>query len=145
MNVKSQKGFTLIELMIVIAIIGILAAVAVPQYSQYTKRSKFSEVIVQTASAKNTVNLCYQEENDISVCNGTGLATDYPGMYRNVPSPGLGYMESLTIAGGTITATGNVELDGATYILTPQVSPNEIIWEINAASTCIADGLCRDL
>ena len=52
---QAQKGFTLIELMIVIAIIGILAAVAVPQYSQYTKRAKFADVIAQTSPFKTAV------------------------------------------------------------------------------------------
>ena len=62
--VKVQKGFTLIELMIVIAIIGILAAVAVPQYGQYTKRAKFvGEVVNQAAPYKAAVSLCIQDLN----------------------------------------------------------------------------------
>ena len=70
--VKVQKGFTLIELMIVIAIIGILAAVAVPQYSQYTKRARYSEVKMSVSPIKGAVELCYQRNAGSADCNTVG-------------------------------------------------------------------------
>ena len=102
---QTQKGFTLIELMIVIAIIGILAAVAVPQYGQYTMRAKFSEVISQTSAAKTAVTLCFQEEGALGNCNGAQAAGDYRGIPAafNVPQ---GNVQSLSTAAGEITVVG---------------------------------------
>ncbi len=69
-----QKGFTLIELMIVIAIIGILAAIAVPQYAQYTRRAEFSEIKMAVSPIKTAVDVCYQRNNGHSDCNSAAAA-----------------------------------------------------------------------
>ena len=66
---KLNKGFTLIELMIVVAIIGILAAIAVPAYQNYLKRAKFAEVILSLAPAKTAIEVCYQIESSLDSCN----------------------------------------------------------------------------
>ena len=144
--VKTQKGFTLIELMIVIAIIGILAAVAVPQYGQYTKRAKFSEVVTQTAAAKTAVTLCFQEEGALNTCNGAGAAGDYAGIPPDIASPNNGQLlDSMMTAGGTINAIGHLqELNGETYDLipTPNANNTQLSWEVQGS--CVAANLCKD-
>ena len=142
---QTQKGFTLIELMIVIAIIGILAAVAVPQYGQYTKRAKFSEVVTQTAAVKTAVNLCFQEEGGLGTCNGTAAAGDYAGIPANITAPGVGLVNSLTTSQGVITASGHsAELNSETYILTPNPDANNTRLTWGVTGTCIAENLCKD-
>lgn len=141
--VKTQKGFTLIELMIVIAIIGILAAVAVPQYGQYTKRAKFSEVVTATAAAKTAVNLCYQEENVLTNCNGAGGTDDYPGIPDDF-STASGVIASMGTALGVITATGTTEVDAKTYVLTPSnggTAGAALAWTVSG--TCLAANMCK--
>ena len=139
---QTQKGFTLIELMIVIAIIGILAAVAVPQYGQYTKRAKFADVIGQTAPYKAAVSLCIQDLNAEAGCSAD----------TNAIPPAIaadrGSLATLTVVDGTITATGTAVVDGNTYILDPTYTPatNELVWEVAANSTCGDAGvnLCKE-
>ena len=140
MKRSMQKGFTLIELMIVVAIIGILAAVALPAYQQYTKKAKFSEVILATASAKVAVELCAQDQAALTACtNGSnGVPADI--------STAVGYTASVATSGGTITATAisTKGLNGETYIMSPTLtSAGAVNWTTGASSSCLAANLCK--
>ena len=140
MKRSMQKGFTLIELMIVVAIIGILAAVALPAYQDYTIKAKFTEVIIGTAAAKTAVELCAQDQGGLANCNsGTfGIPASF--------STGTGRLKGLAVAAGKITATANGStaspfdgLTGQTYILNAnQADANsQVTWALDAASTCL--------
>lgn len=140
---QAQKGFTLIELMIVIAIIGILAAVAVPQYGQYTKRAKFGEVVSLAAAYKQPISECAADKNanPIADCaGGTGIVPPNSGARGNVVS--------ITVdADGTINALGSAEVDDATYILAPTYdeASGVVEWAVDGTSTCLTNQtvLCR--
>lgn len=152
--VKVQKGFTLIELMIVIAIIGILAAVAVPQYSQYTKRAKYSEVKLAVSPIKSALELCYQRNAGDQNCdilnsaNVTSPVTD--NMLLRAASAAL--VDTVAISGASppsIIATPNVDegfLATDTYTTTAVVAvivnENTITdWEEQNSGGC-ANGYC---
>src|SRR5579862_7160030 len=98
-----QKGFTLIELMIVVAIIGILAAVALPAYQDYTVRAKVSELILAASSARTGISEKFQTDNNSSSM-GTGITINVVGKieYANVADDG-----SIIVTGNTqATSTG---------------------------------------
>ncbi|WP_441254942.1 type IVa pilus major pilin TapA [Aeromonas sp. A600620] len=147
-EMKKQSGFTLIELMIVVAIVAILAAIALPAYQTYTKKAKFSEVIAATGPFKTAIEICAQAQglpagNDLTGCDSAGT--------NGIPSDisaAEGTVGSVTITAttGVITATANgiTMSDGTTeydYTITPTIEASgKITWA--PGGSCQADGIC---
>ena len=139
---KVQQGFTLIELMIVVAIIGILASVAIPSYQNYTKKAKFTELVLATASVKLAVELCTQQNADPLTCgsaaSGTAVAmaaTD--SITPNITSVvAVGHATAPTIK--VIASGANGLTSGDYYLLTGAFANNKISW----TPTCSPANLC---
>ena len=128
---KVQQGFTLIELMIVVAIIGILAAVAIPAYQDYTVRAQVSEGLGLASAGKTAVSEFYSTNATLPATNASaGLATSTSISGNNVSSVEVG-------TGGVMTITysaGGPPLAGATVFLTPNTSAGRISWSCTGGS-----------
>lgn len=138
-NAQNQKGFTLIELMIVVAIIGILAAVALPAYNSYTEKARFTEVVNATAGVKSSVEVCAQTLDKVTGCTGGTAGSN--GIPADV-SAGAGIV-GIAVADGKITATEPTDgkiagTDTATYVLTPTYNSGRVTW----SAACTPASLC---
>jgi type IV pilus assembly protein PilA len=136
MKRQLQQGFTLIELMIVVAIIGILAAVALPAYQDYTKRAKMSEVILASSACRTSITEVYQSNNAASLptagnwgCEASTQTSKY-----------VLKVETDTNGGITVTATGfgDTTIDNTTVSLVPTALAGAAI----TASAPLAQWVC---
>ena len=140
---QAQKGFTLIELMIVVAIIGILAAVAIPQYQDYVTRAKYQDGMAVLASIKTATAMCIQQNaGDPTACDtDTEIDSVMPTAAANA---------AITIARGTFTAgtngtggtaiytvAGNGTMGTCTITVTGTVNQATITWtHITSGTGC---------
>ena len=153
-----KNGFTLIELMIVIAIIGILAAIALPAYSKYTARAKFTEVTTAAGPLKEQVELCYFDQGNLTNCNGSNSAVKQGGGARGwnieqaVKATKSTYVKSASVAAGIITVNSqNIKVSSKgsfNLILVPSEQTTgssvgtALNWEVSAGSSCLKADLC---
>lgn len=122
---KPKTGFTLMELMIVIAIIGILVAVALPSYQNYTRRAYYTEIVQATLPYKLGVTECYQTVSTLDLCR-SGLH-GIPQEQQNI-----GLVKRISVGQhGTITVIPNEKhgiTSDDTYILTPLLENHRLTW-----------------
>ena len=122
-----QKGFTLIELMVVVAVIGVLSAIAIPQYQNYVARAQVAEGFSLVSSGKMAVAEYYNENGSFPTDNATarlGAANTIIGKY--VGSVTVGNAGALTVAYNTTTA--HEKLQGKNFVLTPTDNGGSISW-----------------
>ncbi len=138
MKQQAQAGFTLIELMIVVAIIGILAAVAIPAYSDYTAKAKIANAISAADALKTAVALCAQENGgDLTKCDSDSNGVPKDGDFKQTKE-----VKSVAVADGVIVLTLAdsgiaTDVDGKTITFTPTLTANNstMTWKTETSST----------
>ncbi|PCJ40111.1 MAG: pilus assembly protein TapA [Moraxellaceae bacterium] len=133
-----QKGFTLIELMIVIAIIGILSSIALPAYNSYINKSQFSEAILVASAQRNLVQIIILKQQPASLAlidsGSFGLAATL------APTATSHGVEILNGAVVVTWRTDGTDLDGITYSVAPATVTAPTTWTV--AGTCLTSGYC---
>ena len=128
---KIQQGFTLIELMIVVAIIGILAAVAIPAYKDYTLRAKMSEVILAASACRTSITEAYMAANALPGANKWGCEIASGGGTKYVDSITTSATGAITVK--TTAAFGDTRADSLVVTMVPMAG--------NAPAALLADNI----
>ena len=147
-----HQGFTLIELMIVIAIIGILAAVAIPQYSQYTRRAAFAEIVQAASPVKVSVESCIQTNGAIPTCfqaSNTPTVRGQPVTSLLLSAAASSNINNIALTSAirpeiTVTPNSFNGINGTdTFILIGQISASgEVIENWEESGGCKENGYC---
>lgn len=143
----AQQGFTLIELMIVVAIIGILAAVALPAYQDYTTRAKVTEVIAFAAAAKSAVGECMLSEGSAAACDDNAAV----GLAATPTDINSDYVESVTVANAVVSVLvrgTNGDMDGTNLVMTPELTNAGVTWDCSVSTDAVfkfVPANCRNL
>lgn len=131
-----QQGFTLIELMIVVAIIGILAAVAIPQYQNYVQRAHWSSAIMSVDAIKTAAAECYQENGAFTNCvtaGSNGMPASFNADVNLTTNP---IVPNATATIFTMDLVGNATLGGCTVTETGTATANSIVWTFANSAGC---------
>ena len=143
---KAQKGFTLIELMIVVAIIGILAAVAIPQYRDYTTKSRWAANVSAVAGIQQAIAQCLQENAGVvATCDSLDDLVTAGNLRANtpptIPNGAAANAFAITPATAALVVTGSAEAGGCTVTLTPNginagvANGNDLTWRITSSGS----------
>ena len=139
MRKQIQKGFTLIELMIVVAIIGILAAVALPAYQNYSNRAAFAELVLAATPLKTAIELAIQTRSPANLAAIDNGALGIPAAVTAAAG-----VHGQSVIDGAITMTWEVDTNSAlntiTYSLTAGGITPPVQW--TEGGTCLTNGLC---